>query len=258
MDGHLTLPSLIISFVASALHRPTPEIVEQERTVSSFTLPFRPRTPSPASAAAHFYSLRKCVERRELRIEHQAENNYKKELIWIAMKRERAQSRTEVGDGRAATNSVAAASLAEMNVLSRLCSTSPQTAQTKKKQRRNSTYPSVPNSIPAAESTKDASTMDVDTNAPESTSVLSGDVEMKEKVMVDEDWTKVGKRKAKKMKKIEQRAEVSFLFLTCLAHSHFPSTKPTGTASSTALRTIRNLSQTKWCGNQCVFSRLQR
>lgn len=149
------------------------------------------------------------------------------------MKRERAQSRTEVGNGRAAVNSVAAVSSAEVDILGQFISTSPQTTQTKKKQKRSPMRPTTKLEIAATESTKDTSAMDGDGNAPEmlkSDVVSSGDV----MELVDEDWTKVEKRKAKKIKKVEQRAEVRFLFLNCLVLSHFP----TGTTSSTTLRPI--------------------
>lgn len=139
------------------------------------------------------------------------------------MKRERAQSRTDIGDGQAAVNSVAAVSSAKVDILSQFISTSPQTTQTKKKQKRSPIHPVKQFNIAAT----DTSAMDVDASADV---VSSGDV----MELVDEDWTKVEKRKAKKIKKVEQRAEVRFLFLNCLVLSHFPS----GTTSSTALRPI--------------------
>lgn len=145
------------------------------------------------------------------------------------MKRERAQSRTDIGDGQAAVNSVAAVSSAKVDILSQFILTSPQTTQTKKKQKRSPIHPVKQFNIAAT----DTSAMDVDGSAPEmlkSDVVSSGDV----MELVDEDWTKVEKRKAKKIKKVEQRAEVRFLFLNCLVLSHFPS----GTTSSTALRPI--------------------
>lgn len=155
------------------------------------------------------------------------------------MKRERAQSRTEIGDGRAAVNSVAAVSSAEVDILGQFISTSPQISQTKKKQKRSPIRPTTKFNFAASEFTKDTSAMDVDGNAPEmlKSDVVSSGVG---KELVDEDWTKVEKRKAKKMKKVEQRAEVRFLFLNCLAHSHFPlhSHLTTGTTSSTTLRPI--------------------
>lgn len=139
------------------------------------------------------------------------------------MKRERAQSRTDIGDGQAAVNSVAAVSSAKVDILSQFISTSPQTTQTKKKQKRSPIHPVKQFNIAAT----DTSAMDVDASADV---VSSGDV----MELVDEDWTKVEKRKAKKIKKVEQRAEVRFLFLNCLVLSHFP----TGTTSSTTLRPI--------------------
>lgn len=139
------------------------------------------------------------------------------------MKRERAQSRTDIGDGQAAVNSVAAVSSAKVDILSQFISTSPQTTQTKKKQKRSPIHPVKQFNIAAT----DTSAMDVDASADV---VSSGDV----MELVDENWTKVEKRKAKKIKKVEQRAEVRFLFLNCLVLSHFP----TGTTSSTTLRPI--------------------
>lgn len=143
------------------------------------------------------------------------------------MKRERAQSRTEFGDGRAAVNSVAAVS--EVDILGQFLSTSPQITQTKKKQKRSPIHPVKQFNIAAT----DTSAMDVDGSAPE---MLKSDVVSSEdgKELADEDWTKVEKRKAKKMKKVEQRAEVCLPSFTRLAHSHFP----TGTASSITVRPI--------------------
>lgn len=130
---------------------------------------------------------------------------------------------TEIGDEQAAVNSVAAVSSAKVDILGQFISTSPQTTQTKKKQKRSPIHPVKQFNIAAT----DTSAMDVDASADV---VSSGDV----MELVDENWTKVEKRKAKKIKKVEQRAEVRFLFLNCLVLSHFP----TGTTSSTTLRPI--------------------
>lgn len=136
------------------------------------------------------------------------------------MKRERAQSRTEIGDGRAAVNSVAAVSSAEVDILGQFISTSPQTTQTKKKQKRSPIRPTTKFKIATTESTKNTSAMDVDESASEtlkSDVVSSGDG----KTLENEEWTKVEKRKAKKVKKVEQRAEVFLPYFARLAFSHF-------------------------------------
>lgn len=132
------------------------------------------------------------------------------------MKRERAQSRTDIGDGQAAVNSVAAVSSAKVDILSQFISTSPQTTQTKKKQKRSPIHPVKQFNIAAT----DTSAMDVDGSASEplkSDFVSSGDG----KTLENEEWTKVEKRKAKKVKKVEQRAEVFLPYFARLAFSHF-------------------------------------
>lgn len=136
------------------------------------------------------------------------------------MKRERARSRTDIGDGQAAVNSVAAVSSAKVDILSQFISTSPQTTQTKKKQKRSPIHPVTQLNMAATEPAKDTSAMDVDGSASEplkSDFVSSGDG----KTLENEEWTKVEKRKGKKVKKVEQRAEVFLPYFARLAFSHF-------------------------------------